>query len=478
MSVDSHRAFSRASLAFPSQDGSLWDQQLIERYDLIGPRYTSYPTALQFSTGFDLEALHAAVARSNATGSPLSLYLHIPFCSRVCYYCGCNRIVTARRAVAVPYLQRLEREMAMMSGLMDATRPVRQLHWGGGTPTYLDDSQKRQLMAAIRSHFSLLDDDSGEYAIEVHPGDTTAASIACLRSLGFNRLSMGVQDFDPDVQRAVNRFNSIEEVAILMGEARAQGFHSIGMDLIYGLPYQTWPRFERTLAEVVALAPDRLSLFGYAHMPQRFKVQRQLDVSCMPTPAQKLEIFHRASDLLRDAGYVFIGMDHFARPGDELAVAQREGRLTRNFQGYATHGDCDLLAFGVSAISALGGAYFQNHKVLAAYNDAIDSGRLPLAQGLVLTGDDLIRGAVIRELICHFQLDFAAIERRFGIEFRGYFADELARLGSLAKDGLVQIEPEGIVVTARGRLLVRSVCMVFDAWLQPQRQSQSFSRII
>ncbi|MCK9563783.1 MAG: oxygen-independent coproporphyrinogen III oxidase, partial [Bacteroidales bacterium] len=362
MPSDSRRALSVSQEAISRQavsqpDRALWDQALIERYDLAGPRYTSYPTAPQFNAAFGEGELRDAIARSNARSNPLSLYVHIPFCSRVCYYCGCNRIVTANRAVADPYLARLERELAMMAELVDGDRPVKQLHWGGGTPTYLDDGGKRQLMGDIRRHFNLLDDDSGEYAIEVHPGDTTAASIACLRALGFNRLSMGVQDFDPEVQRAVNRFNSVEEVAALMAEARAQGFHSIGMDLIYGLPCQTWAGFERTLDHVLDLAPDRLSLFSYAHMPQRFKAQRQMDASRIPGPAQKLDIFHRASDRLLAAGYVFIGMDHFAKPGDELAVAQREGRLTRNFQGYATHGDCDLLAFGVSAISAVGAAF-------------------------------------------------------------------------------------------------------------------------
>ena len=460
------------------QDTPRWDDALIARYDLSGPRYTSYPTAPQFHGGFGEEGLRAAVARSNARGGPLSLYVHIPFCSRVCYYCACNKIITANRQVAAPYLYRVEREMAMMAALVDTDRPVNQLHWGGGTPTYISDDEKRQLMAATRRHFNLRDDDGGEYAIEIHPGDTSVATIACLRELGFNRLSMGIQDFDPDVQRAVNRFNSVAEVGELVAAARAQGFHSISMDLIYGLPLQNWRRFERTLDAVIALSPDRLSLFNYAHMPQLFKSQRHMGAAQMPAPAEKLAMLHGATDKLLAAGYLFIGMDHFAKPGDELAVAQREGRLARNFQGYATHGDCDLLAFGVSAISALGDAFAQNHKEIAAYNLAIDSGALPVARGIALTPDDLVRAKVIEGLICHFQLDFAAIEQRFAIRFEDYFAAELAELAAIAADGLVTLDPTGIRVTAAGRLLIRRICMVFDAWLRRANEPQRFSRII
>lgn len=455
-----------------------WDQGLIDRYDLAGPRYTSYPTAPQFSEAFGEEDLRRAVEISNARGNPLSLYVHVPFCSRVCYYCACNRIITANRKVSAPYLERLDREMAMMAALVDTARPVEQLHWGGGTPTFLDDDEKRRLMGSIRRHFSLRDDDTGEYAIEIHPGDTSERSIACLRELGFNRLSMGVQDFDPLVQRAVNRFNSIAEVAALVAEARQQGFHSISMDLIYGLPYQTWASFQRTLEAVIALAPDRLSIFNYAHMPHLFKSQRHLDEGKMPSPAEKLDILHRTTDMLLDAGFVYIGMDHFARPGDDLAVAQREGRLTRNFQGYATHGHCDLLAFGVSAISAVGDSFAQNHKAITDYNAAIDSGRLPLARGIALSADDLLRARVIEQLICHFHLDTTAIERQFAVTFDDYFAHELAQLRNMARDGLVVLTPGAIIVTPRGRLLIRRICMVFDVWLRRENESRRYSRII
>ena len=460
------------------QDIPSWDEALIARYDLSGPRYTSYPTAPQFHTGFGEAALGAAIERSNIRGGPLSLYIHIPFCSRVCYYCACNKIITANRQVAAPYLYRVEREMAMTAALVDTSRPVNQLHWGGGTPTYISDDEKRQLMAATRRHFNLRDDDGGEYAIEIHPGDTSVASIACLRELGFNRLSMGIQDFDPDVQRAVNRFNSVAEVQDLVVAARAQGFHSISMDLIYGLPLQNWERFERTLDAVITLSPDRLSIFNYAHMPHLFKAQRHMDAGQMPGAAEKLTMLHNATDRLLAAGYVYIGMDHFAKPGDDLAVAQREGRLARNFQGYATHGDCDLLAFGVSAISAVGETFAQNHKDIASYNLAIDSGRLPVARGIALAPDDLVRARVIEDLICHFRLNFADIEERFAVRVDDYFAPELAELEAMAADGLVVIDAYGIRVTAAGRLLIRRICMVFDAWLRRAAEPQRFSRII
>ncbi|MFA5494696.1 MAG: oxygen-independent coproporphyrinogen III oxidase [Porticoccaceae bacterium] len=477
-SIDVDQVDSRR-IDWREQSPALWDPDLIARYDLSGPRYTSYPTAPQFGEDFGRREIGRAIALSNARGRPLSLYVHIPFCSRVCYYCACNRIITADRKLAPPYLDRLEREMAALAALVDTARPVNQLHWGGGTPTYISDDEKRRLMAATRRLFNLRQDDRGEYAIEIHPGDTTVASIGCLRELGFNRLSMGVQDFDPDVQRAVNRFNSVAEVAALVAAARSQGFHSLGMDLIYGLPLQTWPRFARTLDAVIELSPDRLSIFNYAHMPRLFKTQRHMDVGQMPGPEEKLDILHRATERLLLAGYVFIGMDHFAKPGDDLAVAQREGRLARNFQGYATHGDCDLLAFGVSAISAYGDCFAQNHKDLVSYNQAVDSGELPVARGIGLSADDLLRAKVIEGLICHFHLDVAAIEQRFGIVFADYFRAELGQLAAMADDGLVAIEPHAIVVTARGRLLIRRICMVFDAWLRGGGQrGQGFSRII
>ena len=457
---------------------AVWDDELIRRYDLAGPRYTSYPTAPQFHEGFGVSDLGRAIERSNDGGNPLSLYIHIPFCSRVCYYCACNKIITANRRVVAPYVARLEKELAMVAALVTDSRPVRQLHWGGGTPTYISDDEKRRLMAAIREHFTLLDDDSGEYAIEVHPGDTTEEGIRCLRELGFNRLSLGVQDFDVDVQRAVNRFNTVAEVRALVTAARELGFHSIGMDLIYGLPHQSRASFNRTLDAVIELAPDRLSIFNYAHMPRMFKNQRHMDTHALPPSEEKLAMLRLTIERMLAAGYVYIGMDHFAKPGDALAIAQREGRLQRNFQGYATHGGCDLLAFGVSAISAVGDTYCQNHRDIAAYNAAIDCGELPLARGLALTEDDRLRAWVIEQLICHFRLDFAAVEEMFAISVADYFVTELRELATMEADGLVQLSPAGIEVTPSGRLLIRRICMVFDAWLRAVNEERRFSRII
>lgn len=460
------------------QHTAVWDEALIRRYDLSGPRYTSYPTAPQFHEGFGETDLRKAVERSNERGNPLSLYFHIPFCSRVCYYCACNKIITANRRVAAPYLERVEKEIAMMAELLDTSRPVKQLHWGGGTPTYINDEEKRSLMAAIARHFNLLDNDEGEYALEIHPGDTSVQSIACLRELGFNRLSMGIQDFEPDVQQAVNRFNTVEEVRALVEAGRKLGFYSISMDLIYGLPLQNRETFARTLDAVIALSPDRLSIFNYAHMPHLFKTQQQMDAQQLPAPEEKLVMLHEAIEKMLQAGYVYIGMDHFAKPEDELAVAQREGKLQRNFQGYATHGDCDLFSFGVSAIAGIGDTFSQNHKNIAHYNAAIDRGALPLARGLVLTDNDKLRAAVIEELICHFRLDFKIIEARFAIDFQQTFALELGELAQMEQDGLLEIEPQGIQVTAPGRMLIRRICMVFDDWLRKPEKPQAFSRII
>lgn len=456
----------------------VWNAELIDRYDLSGPRYTSYPTAPQFQVNFGESEFAQAVERSNKSNRPLSLYFHIPFCSRVCFYCACNKIITADRSVASGYLDRLEREIAMQAELLDTSRPVKQLHWGGGTPTYLSDDEKGRLMDAIRQSFNLLDDDAAEYAIEIHPGDTTPESIAHLRNLGFNRLSMGIQDFDPLVQKSVNRFNSYAEVRQLVWAARQSGFKSISMDLIYGLPHQSWSSFELTLDMVMTLFPDRLSIFNYAHMPQLFKVQRQIHAADLPSPETKLEIMEKTTERLLSAGYAYIGMDHFARPDDELTLAQAEGKLQRNFQGYATHGDCDLASFGVSAISALGDSFAQNYKDLPKYYEAIDSGRLPIARGLELSNDDLIRAKVIEQLICHFELTFADIETRFGISFADYFKNELVALHTMIDDGLLVLDENGIQVTPAGRLLIRRICMVFDAYIDESGTQVRYSKVI
>ncbi|MDM3872426.1 oxygen-independent coproporphyrinogen III oxidase [Porticoccus sp. W117] len=455
----------------------VWDRQLIERYDLSGPRYTSYPTAPQFSNQFGLLELHNAFAASNRACTPLSLYFHIPFCSRVCYFCACNKIVTANRKRSGPYLQRLFREMEMKAELLDNFRPVKQLHWGGGTPTFLSDDEMRQLMAKTREHFHLLDNDEGEYSIELHPGDMNVETIRCLREIGFNRLSMGVQDFDPVVQSAVNRFNSLEQVTELIDAAREQGFASISMDLIYGLPHQNWQSFSETLDRIIELSPDRLSVFNYAHLPHLFKVQRQINEAALPAAEEKLRMMEQSALKLLDAGYRFIGMDHFAKPEDELSVAQQQGELQRNFQGYSTHSGCDMVALGVSAISEIGSTLSQNHKNIDDYYGAIDNGLLPLSQGTELNQDDRIRGRVISQLICQFELDFQEVEQAFSIDFQRYFADELYQLRAMETDGLLRISNHGIRIHPAGRLLIRRICMVFDAYVGGERQVR-FSKII
>ncbi len=442
-----------------------WNSDLIRRYDLSGPRYTSYPTAPQFKAEFSESEVEAAIERSNASARPLSLYFHIPFCDTICYYCGCNKIVTANKARARPYLDSLLKEIELRAAQFDSNRPVNQLHWGGGTPTYISDDEKRELMAATRKHFNLLDDDSGEYSIEIHPGGTTPETLRVLRELGFNRLSMGVQDFDPQVQKAVNRFNSVEEVKALVDVAREENFHSLSMDLIYGLPHQSVASVSRTLEQVIALDPDRLSLFNYAHMPHLFKTQKQMDETALPSADEKLKILETAINQLTEAGYVYIGMDHFAKPDDALTIAQDQGELQRNFQGYATHGNCDMLAMGVSSISAIDNIFVQNHKDIPSYSKALDEGLTPINKGIVLTQDDLIRQTVINQLICNFELNFSELSRRLNINFCEYFADALNQLGDFAVDGLVKLTPAYLKVTDDGRLLIRRICMAFDAYI-------------
>lgn len=454
-----------------------WNDELIQRYDLAGPRYTSYPTAPQFSATFSEAEFLAAVARSNASARALSLYFHIPFCDTLCYYCGCNKVVTPNRKRALPYLRHLEHELALQAAVFEPGRPVTQLHWGGGTPTYISPEEMSLLMAATREHFQLLDDDSGEYSVEIHPGRVGVPKLVHLRTLGFNRVSMGVQDFDPHVQRAVNRYNSVDEVAGLMRALRQQGYRSIGMDLIYGLPLQTLASVATTLERVIELGPDRLSLFNYAHMPHLFKSQRLIADEQLPSPRLKLEILHMAIECLQDAGYIYIGMDHFARPDDALVEAQRQGHLQRNFQGYSTHGDCDLIAFGVSAISAFGGAYIQNSKHLDTYQQHLGAGRRALERGFTLSDEDRLRRFVINQLICHFELDFAAVAARFDIDVRSHFSAELAQLQPMVEDALLTIDKRGIRVSNAGRLLIRRICMVFDASLTSGNEIR-YSKVI
>lgn len=443
-----------------------WNNELISRYDLAGPRYTSYPTAPQFSDQFSMSDMQVAIARSNATGNPLSLYFHIPFCDTLCFYCGCNKIVTHHKERAMPYLRRLDSEMQMQAALFDTNRLVEQLHWGGGTPTFISDEEMSWLMAATRKHFSMLDDDSGEYSVEIHPGRVSANTMGHLRKLGFNRVSMGVQDFDAKVQKAVNRYNTPEDVRSLVQALRAQQYHSISMDLIYGLPLQTRKNFTETLKQVIDLSPDRLSLFNYAHLPHLFKSQALIKAEQLPSPELKLEILQSSIEQLQQAGYVYVGMDHFAKPQDSLVKAQQAGKLQRNFQGYSTHGHCDLLSFGVSSISAFGDVYLQNSKQLDDYYQRIDQQQPAFVRGFTLSNEDLLRQRVINQLICHFHLDFQVIQEEFGIAPAEYFANELAELHPMVQDGLISIDDKGIQVHNTGRLLIRRICMVFDAYLK------------
>jgi len=453
-----------------------FDLDLINRYDKAGPRYTSYPTALELHEGFGDREYREHIAKSNAAGGPLSLYFHIPFCDTVCFYCACNKIVTKNRSHAQPYLNNLYKEIAMQGDLFDRNRIVNQLHWGGGTPTFLSYEQMQKLMQVTREHFSLRGDDQGEYSIEIDPRETDDRTIHQLRELGFNRISLGVQDFDPAVQKAVNRLQSEEQTFAVLAAARAEGFRSTNIDLIYGLPLQTVTTFSRTLDKILAVAPDRFSIFNYAHMPARFKTQRQINDADLPAADVKLDILQMVGRRLTEVGYVYIGMDHFARPDDELAIAQREGKLYRNFQGYSTHSDCDLVGLGITSIGRVGDAYMQNVKELDEYDRLIGQDRLPVFKGVELNDDDKLRRAVITQLICHFDLNFAAMEKAFAIDFHDYFAGELKALAPMQADGLLAVSEQGIHVLPAGRLLIRNICMVFDRYLA--QKQQQFSKVI
>ncbi len=458
-------------------DAILFDADLIRKYDRSGPRYTSYPTAVQFSDTFGEDQYRQQARLSNQTDRPLSIYVHIPFCDTVCFYCACNKIITKNRRRASDYLAHLHREIALQGELFDPAREVRQLHWGGGTPTFISRDEMRELMAVTKRHFGLLEDDSGEYSIEIDPRETGPGSISLLRELGFNRLSMGVQDFDPDVQVAVNRIQPLEITVRAVEEARREGFRSVGVDLIYGLPLQTEESFSRTLDRVVKLAPDRLSVFNYAHLPHMFKTQRQIDSGQLPSAATKLQLLRLVVERLTGAGYEYIGMDHFARPTDELAVAQRGGTLYRNFQGYSTHSNCDLVALGATSIGMIGDSYSQNLKGLPEYAERVEDGRIPVFRGVRLDDDDRLRREVITRLICNFTLSIPQVERDHEIDFASYFDVELAALEGFEKDGLIERDPDCIRVRASGRLLIRNICMVFDRYLRDNSE-RSFSKVI
>lgn len=450
-----------------------WDLALIQKYNYSGPRYTSYPTALEFAETFGEADFQQAVARYPERA--LSLYVHIPFCHRLCYFCGCNKIVTRQQHKADQYLDALEQEIIHRAPLF-AGRQVSQLHWGGGTPTYLNKAQISRLMGLLRHHFNFNSD--AEISIEVDPREIELNVLDHLRAEGFNRLSMGVQDFNKEVQRLVNREQDEEFIFALLRHAREIGFTSTNIDLIYGLPKQTPESFAFTLKRVGELNPDRLSVFNYAHLPTLFAAQRKIKDADLPSAQQKLDILQQTITSLTEEGYQFIGMDHFARPDDELAVAQREGVLHRNFQGYTTQGDSDLLGMGVSAISMIGDCYAQNQKELKHYYQQVDETGNALWRGIALTRDDCIRREVIKSLICNFRLAFSAVEKEWDLDFADYFAEDLNLLAPLAKDGLVAVDAHGIEVTAKGRLLIRNICMCFDAYLRQKARLQQFSRVI
>ncbi|MFI8580744.1 oxygen-independent coproporphyrinogen III oxidase [Ectopseudomonas khazarica] len=454
-----------------------WDADLIRRYDLAGPRYTSYPTAVQFHDDIGPFDLLHALRDSRKAGRPLSLYVHIPFCAHICYYCACNKVITKDRGRALPYLEKLEREIEMVSRYIGKEQVIEQLHFGGGTPTFLNHDELRRLMQHLRQHFNLLDDDSGDYSIEIDPREADWSTMGLLRELGFNRVSLGVQDLDPEVQRAVNRLQTLEETRAIIEAARTLQFRSVNIDLIYGLPKQTPERFARTVAEVIALQPDRLSVFNYAHLPERFMPQRRINSEDLPAAADKLAMLQASIEQLANAGYRYIGMDHFALPDDELAIAQEEGTLQRNFQGYTTHGHCDLIGLGVSAISQVGDLYSQNDSDIASYQQSLGNGQLATRRGLHCNADDRLRRAVIQQLICHFELDFRGIEHAYAIDFSDYFAALWPDLQRLHDDGLIELGEHGIRVRPAGRLLVRSLCMLFDRYLNDQVR-QRFSRVI
>ena len=449
---------------------------LIRSYDKSGPRYTSYPTAVQFTDKFSSSDYQQQIELSNSRDGNLSLYFHIPFCDTICFYCGCNKIVTKNRNRAEPYLERLYKEIEMQGSLFDSKRVVNQLHWGGGTPTFINNEQMQKLMEVTRKNFNLLSDDSGEYSIEIDPREANKNTIVLLRKLGFNRISLGVQDFNPVVQKAVNRIQSIEETEEVIVAARDSGFHSVSIDLIYGLPHQNVETFTETLTKVIDLNPDRLSIFNYAHLPEMFKTQRQINSDDIPSPQVKLEILQQAIHQLTSAGYLYIGMDHFAKPEDELSIAQNKKNLYRNFQGFSTHADCDLVGLGVTSIGKVANCYSQNVKTMDEYYDLIDNNQLPVFRGVELNDDDLLRREVINQLICHYFLDFQKVEQQFNIKFSNYFKDELTQLSQMQEDGLLSLSHDDITVHPIGYLLIRNICMVFDKYLA--NSSSSFSKVI
>lgn len=453
----------------------VFDETMIEKYNRSGPRYTSYPTALEFKPIAD--GVEHDILSKKDERVPISLYLHIPFCRHLCYYCGCNKIITKKNSDSGDYLNYLFKEITEKRKLLQGNPIVEQVHFGGGTPTFLTDDELKQVWEFLHSQFSFSDKPTADYSIEIDPRELRPTTLKTLRELGFNRLSFGVQDLDEQVQIAVNRVQSETLIREVMQEARALDYHSINIDLIYGLPYQSVASLQRTVAQIIDISPDRLSVFNYAHLPERFKGQRQIKAETLPTPADKLTMLGNTIKQLSEAGYQYIGIDHFAKPDDELAIAQREGKLHRNFQGYTTHGNCDLLGFGVSAISQIGDHYLQNATDLADYQNLLNNEQLPAVKHIHSNIKDNLRRYVIMNLLCHDYLDFKDINARFSIDAITYFISEISQLSEMQQDKLLEMDAQGIRILPKGRLLARNVAMVFDSYLA-KIQSERFSKVI
>ncbi len=458
----------------------VFDLDLINRYDKTGPRYTSYPTAVQFTEAFGAKDYRNWAYESNndPLPAPLSLYLHIPFCNTICYYCACNKLVTKDYSKAEAYVQLLKKEIQLQAELFDRDRPVLQMHWGGGTPSYLKNEHIQELLDTIHRHFRFADDDAGEFAIEVDPRTVDAKRIRQLRGFGFNRISFGVQDFNPEVQDAINRVNDKEQIIAVIDAARDAGFKSINIDLMYGLPKQSVASFADTINTTIEVSPDRIAAYNYAHLPEMFKPQRRIDEQELPSPQQKLDMLQQTIALLQAADYVYIGMDHFAKKDDELVRAQDNGSLYRNFQGYSTNADCDVIAMGITAIGRIGDNYSQNTRDLQEYEAILAKNEIPVFRGLELEPDDLLRKEVINQLMCYFRLDIRKLETKWGVDFSLYFEHEFIQLRQMEKDGLIRITQDYIDVLPAGRLLARSVCMEFDRYLQQKQAEQRFSKVI
>jgi oxygen-independent coproporphyrinogen III oxidase len=463
--------------SFQSQTAIEFSESLIRRFDSLGPRYTSYPTADRFHADFTAQsyAQYLDERDQSASKPPLSIYIHIPFCASLCYYCACNKVITKDHSRSAKYLDYLGKELALVHKHLTSREVVSQLHLGGGTPTFLSHDELRQLMVLLHAHFDFSED--AEISIEIDPRTVDQATLELLAELGFNRTSLGVQDFDADVQKAVHRIQPYELVESTVHNSRAAGFESVNFDLIYGLPKQNLESFAQTLDQVIALSPDRIALYNYAHLPTRFKPQRRIAEEDLPSAEQRLQIFMMSLRRLLDEGYVYIGLDHFAKPTDSLALAAADHTLHRNFQGYTTRADCDLIALGLSSIGKIGRSYVQNVRTLDEYYARLDAGELPVEKGFALSADDVLRRQVIMDLMCAKPIDFAEVGQQFGVPFNDYFADELAQIAPYAEEGLIALDQQGVQITPKGRLFVRAVGMRFDRYLA-ERTTAQYSKLI